>query len=182
MTDLQEHPISSRQATAHLSKSMDGRALNLEQQHLLHNQTPEADCVLDHLRDLLDVVHDQGVRRKVIAPLLHETRRLHELNRREGSVHMSNAGAWDDLASALHDREVGRLLTLRSFVRAISEPLKVLAAHVEHTPLEVSRATARVHRALKYMPDGALEASFVINQLKATKHRLLLEIAEGATA
>ena len=95
---------------------------------------------------------------------------------------MVNAGAWDDLASRLMDQEVQHQLTVRSFVRAVSAPLKVLAAHVEHTPVEVTRATAAVNRLLRLMPDGALDAVFTRNQLKGIRYRLLCELHDAVTA
>lgn len=180
MTDMQTLPVTSRQATAHMSTSMEGRARNLEQDRLLYDPSPEPDSALEFLRELITHVENPRARAQ-LKPLASVFRALLESNRAEGQAHMANAGMWDDLASRLRDIEIRHQLTVKSFVRAVGEPLKVLAHHADHTPLEVTRATAAVYRALRSMPDGALESNYTRGQLKATRYRLLCEIAEGAT-
>lgn len=169
-------PITAPAARELMGTAMDARSLNMWQTQALLNDTPEVDCVIDHLAVLVT----SGVKPSAVADLLRLTRRILESNLAEGQHEMDIAGALDDLASRLHDLEMNsgqrRELTVKELGRALRDALPVLADRADHTVARVVEAGAVVDRILAQVPASQLFTPSVHRELRDTNYRRLVDL------
>jgi hypothetical protein len=168
--------LTATQARVWMGDAMDARALNMRQHHMLVNQTPETDCLTDHL---LALVHREGVKPSRVLELLRTTRDIVELNAEEGGLSMKLAGELDQLATSLHDLETSgqrRELTVKDIGRALRGALPVLADPAAHSMAQVVQAGAAVHRIVSEVPAAQLLSASVRKELRDTNYQRLLAL------
>jgi hypothetical protein len=161
---------------------MDARSLNMWQHHALLNDTPEDDCIVDHLAVL---VHN-GVRPSQVAELLRLTRQLIESNLAEGQYEMAIAGSLDTVARRLHDIETAgqnQGWTVKDLGRALRDALPVLAEPGAYSMRRVIEASVTVDRIVREVSPETLFSDSVRKEIRATNYGRLLEVyAEHAGA
>lgn len=158
--------------------TLDGRALNLEQQALLVNATPEVDCLADVLLPLVKVAP------KETADALGYLRLILERNRAEGEQWNALAQTTDALAKdlrrvELNDPAARTAMTGREILQQVGGPLNVLD-RVPDMALVVD-AVRQVDAVIDQAPRMQIFSRKVRRELGARRLRLLRQMVQSRT-
>lgn len=168
--------LTSAHARELMGEAMDARALGYWQSQALINDTPEIDCIQDHLAVLVA----SGVKPSDVAELWRLTRKLFESNEAESEHEMTLAGALDDVASRLYDAERNHGGTGAMGVKEIGERLRwalpIIFEPAGHSPAARAGAGAAVEDVLSRVPAGQLFTESVRKELRNTNYGRLVEL------
>lgn len=154
---------------AFLEPALDARALNLAQQRLIHNPSPEPDSVLELLALM---TADTRGEREAFKALVGGAVRLGQSNRAEGGFEARIAGAADRLAVELRDAETGGspgALTAKAIARALREPLRTIARPPLGAPERLVAAGRAVGEIFALVPSEQLLSPAVEHELGREK-------------
>lgn len=163
-------PITSGEARELMGTAMDMTALNMRQAFALANDTPEADCVTDHLVRLVA----EGVKPSRVLALLTITREVFEWNAAEGGLSREVTGALDELARQLEHMQHG--LTVKEIGRRLRWALPIVDEPSGHTAADIVDAGHAVAEVLRLVPAEQLFTDSVANELRPTNYRRLVRI------
>lgn len=151
-----------------LHPAMDARALNLDQERLFFNPTPEVDSLLEHLTAA-------GMNPAARAACLDVIRRLVAANRAEGEAERQLAGAADRLAVELRTAESEGLgaPSAKRLAALLREPLGVIAKPPAEDGLRFVAAVRQVDTAIRETPESVLLSSTVEHELGPGRFALL---------
>ncbi len=161
-----------------LEPVLDARAFNLTEPRVVGDE-------LHHLAALARVVH--GLRGPVrdlaageIDGVAAGCRELMAANGSEGRFELHVAGVVDSLVHDLRHAErnltPGRVLGAKAIARALRDPLDILLDPAGHDATTVVRAAWAVRDIVDRVPAVQLASDDVATQLRARKHKLLLQI------
>lgn len=159
---------------------LDARALNLQQQRLIHNASPEVDSLVEHVRELARTVTVE--QREHLAAILDLVRDLAESNTTEGDLQRAVVGAAEEMAHEALDRRVRDALGVKAIANTLREPLGVIAHPDQHPAAAFMSAVDVVYDVLARVPAEKLTARSVCHELGIRKYTALVELVNNRQA
>jgi hypothetical protein len=159
-----------------LHPAMDGLALGLQQNRIVHNPSIEKDSVLEHLMHAADLLPRGHEAREEIAAAILLLGQLVKSNRAEGEKWRTVIGPCDRLVTELRatEKRQGSGFDYRTFCRDARPHLKVLASHLTTAD---NKARARDHLAqlVAGVPESLLLSATIRNELGVNAYTALVD-------
>ncbi len=160
-----------------LFPSMDARAANIEQRRLLFNSSPEPDSLFEHL-ELLRSGESRSWR-----ALIAITTDLSASNSIEGDHELGIAGAADQLATDLRDRELNGNapvpLAAKAIARRLRGSLTSLSQPAGIPATDLLKAATTIAETIRRVPRLQLLSPAVAHELGRRKYELLCELVDS---
>ena len=163
-----ELPTPRRSLSSHtiesslLAPSMNGICLNLAQ----HDPSPEVDSHLEFALEALKIGDLREAESHVQAAV--------DLNSIEREKLRSIAGVADQAASASRNTLTGpETRSLRSIIRRLRDPLKILLAPEKHAAARIARAERIVNEEIQAVPKETLLCATIAHELGKAKFAVL---------
>lgn len=161
-----------------LSPGMDARALNVEQQRILFDDSPEPDSLIELLQA---IDPDTKAEARAFRQLIHGAVELYRSNGSEGEFELAICGAADQLARDLHD-EVQNHGREQMVVKAIARKLRPALATIAKPPVGEPRSLVAAGRAIgevtSQVPTDQLLSPGLRHELGAGRYELLCSLIE----
>lgn len=170
----------SDRASEVVDHALDARGHNLHQARLIANRTPDVDCLLDHLHELIRTASPE--QRDHLAAMLGILRTLGKSNAQEGELEQAVAGAAEQMALDARDRRMRDYLGVKAIANAVRGPLGVLAHPQRHTASEYVHAARTLDDVIARVPAEQLVRASVRHELGVRKYGQLVALVHDREA
>ncbi len=163
-----------------LEPSLEARAINLGEERVFYNPSPEPDSLIEVLAAATRTLAAAGAHGKRQAVYLWDyTLEARDHNRREGDKELVVCGAADGMVSHTRSLELsgsgGNPLTAKALARALREPLRVIAEPSLGDPRAWVDAGRVIGEVFARTPSAQLFAPEVLRDLGKAKAAVLRE-------
>ena len=165
-----------------LEPSLEARAINLGEERVFYNPSPEPDSLIEVLAAATRTLTAAGARGKRQAVYLWDyTLEARDHNRREGDKELVVCGAADGMVSHTRSLELSgpggaSPLTAKAIARALREPLRVIAEPSLGDPRAWVDAGRTVGEIFARTPSGQLFSPAVTRELGKAKAAALRDL------